>query len=92
MDETIKKDNKSSKEENKKINDIDYLTEKEKDKENLENKVKEIIEKNPLDELKLIKEKIRKENQKIDEIDSKIDRIKNNRKIIKREHNLNFNY
>ena len=91
MDETIKKDNKSSKEENKKINDIDYLTEKEKDKENLENKVKEIIEKNPLDELKLIKEKIRKENQKIDEIDSKIDRIKNNRKIIKREHNLNFN-
>ena len=91
MDDEIKKDNMLKKEENINLDDIDNLNEKNKDKENIENKVKEIIEKNPLEELKLIKEKIRKENEKIDEIDLKLDRIKNNRKIIKREHNLNFN-
>ena len=91
MDDEIKKDNMLTKEENINLDDIDNLTEKDKDKENIENKVKEIIEKNPLEELKLIKEKIRKENKKIDEIDLKLDRIKNNRKIIKRQHNLNFN-
>ena len=91
MDDEIKKDNMLTKEENINLDDIDNLTEKDKDKENIENKVKEIIEKNPLEELKLIKEKIRKENEKIDEIDLKLDRIKNNRKIIKRQHNLNFN-
>ena len=91
MDDAIKKDNMLTKEENINLDDIDNLTEKDKDKENIENKVKEIIEKNPLEELKLIKEKIRKENEKIDEIDLKLDRIKNNRKIIKRQHNLNFN-
>ena len=91
MDDEIKKDNMLTKEENINLDDIDNLNEKNKDKENIENKVKEIIEKNPLEELKLIKEKIRKENEKIDEIDLKLDRIKNNRKIIKRQHNLNFN-
>ena len=91
MDDAIKKDNMLTKEENINLDDIDNLNEKNKDKENIENKVKEIIEKNPLEELKLIKEKIRKENEKIDEIDLKLDRIKNNRKIIKRQHNLNFN-
>ena len=91
MDDEIKKDNMLTKEENINLDDIDNLNEKNKDKENIENKVKEIIEKNPLEELKLIKEKIRKENKKIDEIDLKLDRIKNNRKIIKRQHNLNFN-
>ena len=91
MDDEIKKDNMLTKEENINLDDIDNLNEKNKDKENIENKVKEIIEKNPLVELKLIKEKIRKENEKIDEIDLKLDRIKNNRKIIKRQHNLNFN-
>ena len=91
MDDAIKKDNMLTKEENINLDDIDNLTEKDKDKENIENKVKEIIEKNPLEELKLIKEKIRKENEKIDEIDLKLDRIKNNRKIIKRQYNLNFN-
>ena len=91
MDDEIKKDNMLTKEENINLDDIDNLNEKNKDKENIENKVKEIIEKNPLEELKLIKEKIRKENEKIDEIDLKLDRIKSNRKIIKRQHNLNFN-
>ena len=91
MDDEIKKDNMLTKEENINLDDIDNLNEKNKDKENIENKVKEIIEKNPLEELKLIKEKIRKENEKIDEIDLKLDKIKNNRKIIKRQHNLNFN-
>ena len=91
MDDEIKKDNMLTKEENINLDDIDNLNEKNKDKENIENKVKEIIEKNPLEELKLIKEKIRKENKKIDEIDLKLDKIKNNRKIIKRQHNLNFN-
>ena len=91
MDDEIKKDNMLTKEENINLDDIDNLNEKNKDKENIENKVKEIIEKNPLEELKLIKEKIRKENEKIDEIDLKLDRIKNNRKIIKRQYNLNFN-
>ena len=91
MDDAIKKDNMLTKEENINLDDIDNLNEKNKDKENIENKVKEIIEKNPLEELKLIKEKIRKENEKIDEIDLKLDRIKSNRKIIKRQHNLNFN-
>ena len=91
MDDAIKKDNMLTKEENINLDDIDNLNEKNKDKENIENKVKEIIEKNPLEELKLIKEKIRKENEKIDEIDLKLDRIKNNRKIIKRQYNLNFN-
>ena len=89
MDVEIKNDNINTKEENINVPDTENLKENNKDKENIENKVKEIIEKNPLEELKLIQEKIRKENEKIDEIDLKLDRIKNNKKTIKRDFNLN---
>ena len=89
MDVEIKNDNINTKEENINVPDTENLKENNKDKENIENKVKEIIEKNPMEELKLIQEKIRKENEKIDEIDLKLDRIKNNKKTIKRDFNLN---
>ena len=89
MDVEIKNDNINTKEENINVPDTENLKENNKDKENIENKVKEIIEKNPMEELKIIQEKIRKENEKIDEIDLKLDRIKNNKKTIKRDFNLN---
>ena len=78
--------------ENKKLNSNENIQNKN---EAEENKVKEIIERNPLEELKLIKEKIRLENQKINEIDSKLDKIKNSNNIIKRPLELNndlFNF
>ena len=91
MDISTKKENIFTTGENIIINNTDNLTENYQDKEHMENKSKEIIEKNPLEELKLIKEKIKRENEKIDEIDMKLDRIKQNKKIIKRDFNLNFN-
>ena len=91
MDISTKKENIFTTGENIIINNTDNLTENHQDKENMENNSKEIIEKNPLEELKLIKEKIKKENEKIDEIDMKLDRIKQNKKLIKRDFNLNFN-
>jgi len=91
MDISTKKENIFTTGENIIINNTDNLTENYQDKEHMENKSKEIIEKNPLEELKLIKEKIKKENEKIDEIDMKLDRIKQNKKLIKRDFNLNFN-
>ena len=72
--------------ENKKLNSNENM---QNIKETKENKLKEIIERNPLEELKLIKEKIRLENQKINEIDSKLDKIKNTKNIIKRPIELN---
>ena len=91
MDISTKKENIFTTGENIIINNTYNLTENHQDKENMENKSKEIIEKNPLEELKLIKEKIKRENEKIDEIDMKLDRIKQNKKLIKRDFNLNFN-
>ena len=91
MDISTKKENIFTTGENIIINNTDNLIENYQDKEHMENKSKEIIEKNPLEELKLIKEKIKRENEKIDEIDMKLDRIKQNKKIIKRDFNLNFN-
>ena len=91
MDISTKKENIFTTGENIIINNTYNLTENHQDKENMENNSKEIIEKNPLEELKLIKEKIKRENEKIDEIDMKLDRIKQNKKLIKRDFNLNFN-
>ena len=72
-------------------NNLEYIQkiqdkeEKEENDKNIENEVKKIIERNPLEELKLIQEKIKLENENINEIDSKLDKIKkNNEKIIKR--------
>jgi len=59
-----------------------------KDTEKEENEVKNIIKRNPMEELKLIKEKIKKENEKINEIDSKLEKIKNNKNIPKRNLEL----
>ena len=56
-------------------NENNNFEEKEDDKK-LENEVKKIIERDPMEELKIIQEKIRLENKKINEIDSRIDTIK----------------
>ena len=70
----------------KKSDDMDV---KKDEDNNIDNELKEIIERNPLEELKLIKEKIRIENDKINEIDSKLDKIRKDKKIIKRTFDVN---
>ena len=69
-------------------NENNNFEEKEDDKK-LENEVKKIIERDPMEELKIIQEKIRLENKKINEIDSRIDTIKKGKKLIKRPLQLN---
>ena len=70
----------------KKSDDMDV---KKDEDNNIDNELKEIIERNPLEELKLIREKIRIENDKINEIDSKLDKIRKDKKIIKRTFDVN---
>ena len=77
--------------ENQNVNNDVNNNNKEKEEEdaNLENELKQIIERDPLEELKIIQEKIRLENKKINEIDSRIDIIKKGKKLIKRPYELN---
>ena len=78
--------------ENQNVNNDVNNNNKEKEEEedaNLENELEQIIERDPLEELKIIQEKIRLENKKINEIDSRIDIIKKGKKLIKRPYELN---
>ena len=84
----------------KKANDIEYQSENEKEKEipslkynYINSEVQSIINSNPLDELKAIKEKIRNENSKIKEINTKLDELnnKNSQTTKKRKLELNYN-
>ena len=60
------------------------------DNRHINNEIEEIINKDPLEELKLIKEKIKKENSKIKEINTKLDQLNTISKPIKRR-NLQLN-
>ena len=92
MDKSSKNQNLLFDDENTNINDkkeIQNIKEIKSDNKNNDNELNNILDRNPLEELKLIKEKIKLENEKIDEIDSKLDRIKNNKNSVKRAYYLN---
>ena len=82
----IKKENENEKE-TKKINNEMMPTLQDR---NINNEIEEIINRDPQEELKIIKEKIKKENSKIKEINNKLDNLQsiNNQPIIKRKIKL----
>ena len=92
MDKSSKNENLIFDDDNKNSNDkkeIQNINEIKNDNKNKDNELNNILDRDLLEELKLVKEKIKLENKQIDEIDSKLDRIKNNKNSIKRAYYLN---
>ena len=97
----VEREHKLDISENKKnSNDIENQSENEKEnvipslKHNyINDEVQSIINTNPIDELKAIKERIKNENSKIKEINSKLDELnnKNNETTKKRKLELDYN-
>ena len=89
--ENEKYENKNITEKINKENNIKEIT-KKKQKQNVE--LESIINKDPLEELKLIKEKINNENKKIKQINSQLEKItvNNSRSIKKRNKEFKNNY